>query len=96
MLNLKSEILEPIHDVALELSEIDKLNNVHQIKYTELDVIAATVVFIHVLANQKAHYYVNKDETTDSEIITEEMQEYGKRIYNIVEDMTGIDVTKGD
>ena len=95
LINLKSEILEPLHDVANELTEVDKRGKAHLIEYTELDVIAAAVVFTHIMANKKAHHYVDIAGVKDLDRISKEMTEYGTRIRNIVKEMTGIDLREG-
>lgn len=93
LINLKSEILEPLHVVAQELSEVDARGRGHLIEYTKLDVLAATIVFTHILANKKAHGYVKIRGAKDLETVSKEMEEYGNRIKNIVYDMTGMDLS---
>ena len=95
IINLRSEILEPLHAVANELTEVDRRGKAHLIEYTELDVIAATVVFTHIMANKKAHHYADIAGSKDLERISKEMTEYGVRIRTIVQEMTGVDLREG-
>lgn len=92
--NAISEILEPLHMVADELSQVAEDEKNHTIEYTDLDVIAAAVVFTHVLSNRKAHNYAKTTDTTDFDQIYSEMSEYGARIGAIVKDMSNIDLNK--
>ncbi len=92
LINLKSEILEPLHVVAEEVSEVDRRGKAHLIEYTELDVIAATVVFTHVLANKKAHQYVQITNVEEFNRIVKEMHDYGTRIRELVKEMSGVEL----
>lgn len=94
-INQKSEILEPLHDVALELSKVDSENKSHLIEYTKLDIIAAAIVFSHILANKKAHIYQKTATMSDMQKITDQMEEYGERIRALVYEMTEIDLREG-
>lgn len=91
-LNSRSEILEPLHTVAAELVEVDKRERNHLIEYTRLDVIAAASVFIHVLSNKKAHQYFKRTDILDLNAVRDEMEEYGKRIVAIVNEMGNVDL----
>lgn len=93
-LNSKSEILEPLHALAAELVEVDAKGKNHLIEYTRLDVIAAASVFIHVLSNKKAHEYFNREDIVDLAGVRDEMEEYGKRIVAIVNEMGNVDLGK--
>ena len=95
LINLKSEILEPLHHVAEEVSEIDEKRKSHLIEYTELDVIAAAVVFTHVMANRKAHHYVRIAGAKDLDRVEQEMRDYGKRIKELVKEMSNVDLDRG-
>ncbi len=92
LINLKSEILEPLHNVASELSEVDRRGKAHLIEYTELDVIAATAVFTHILANKKAHQYAEITNIGDFNRIVKEMHNYGTRIRELVKEMSGVEI----
>lgn len=84
--------MEPLHNVASELSEVDRRGKAHLYEYTELDVIAATLVFTHILANKKAHQYVEVASEDDLDSIIQEMHNYGARIRKLVKDMSGIEI----
>lgn len=92
----KSEILEPLHRLANELAEVDNKGKAHLIEYTKLDVIAAAMVFTHIMANKKAHQYVQLSGVKDLDTVTLEMEDYGKRIRQLVLDMTSVDLGKGE
>ena len=96
LINLKSEILELLHSVAEEVSELDAKKKSHLLEYTELDVIAAAVVFTHVMANRKAHQYVRIAGPKDLDRAADEMSSYGKRIKDLVNEMTNVDLDRGE
>ena len=96
LINLKSEILEPLHNVAEEVSELDARKKSHLIEYTDLDVIAAAVVFTHIMANRKAHQYVRIAGPKDLDRVADEMSAYGKRIKDIVNEMSNVDLDRGE
>lgn len=96
LINPKSEILEPLHGVAEELSEVDRRGKAHLIEYTELDVIAATIVFTHILANKKAHQYVEITNAERFNQIVEEMKDYGNRIRILVKEMSGVELDENE
>lgn len=91
-------MLEPLHLVAEELIEREKRGKAHSIEYTDYDVVASTVVFLQILASRKAHSYFKEAtesaELTDLDKVKTEMEEYGKRINQLVRDMTGIDLNE--
>ena len=91
-LNSRTEILEPLHAVAAELVEVDKREKNHLVEYTRLDVIAAASVFIHVQTNKKAHQYFQQTDIVDLEKVRNEMEDYGKRIVAIVNEMGNVDL----
>lgn len=92
ILNKRSEILEPVHHVAEEIADMQERDIVHSIEYTKLDVIAATIVFSHVLANIKANQYIKDNEGKATAQMKQDMFNYGAQIHKIVKDMTGIDL----
>lgn len=96
LINQRSEILEPLHSVARELADLDSRGKAHLIEYTKLDVIAAAMVFTHIMANKKAHQYVQALNVKDVDTVTKEMEDYGKRIRQLVLDMTAVDLGKGE
>lgn len=98
LINKKSEILEPLHDVAAELVEVDKRGKAHTIEYTDLDVAAASVTFIQIVANRKAHDYFRQGAKGNVDIkrVKSEMESYGEQIKKLVYDMTGVDLGKDE
>lgn len=86
--------MEPLHDVASELSEVDRRGKAHLIEYTESDVIAATIVFTHILANKKAHQYAEITNVEGFNRIVKEMHDYGARIRALVKEMSGVEVNE--
>lgn len=96
LINLKTEMLEPLYVVAEELTELDEQGKAHRLEFTNMDVIAASVVFLQVLANRKAHFYlkeaVSTPEETDLEKVKVEMTRYGERIKELVKEMTGVNL----
>lgn len=96
LINQRSETLEPLHSVARELADLDNRGKAHLIEYTKLDVIAAAMVFTHIMANKKAHQYVQALNVKDVDTVTKEMEDYGKRIRQLVLDMTAVDLGKGE
>lgn len=96
LLNKRSEILEPLHAVAEELVEVDARGRNHLIEYTKLDVIAAASVFMHVLSNKKANEYLHRTDIVDLDSVRSEMEEYGERIMDIVNEMGNVDLGKGE
>lgn len=94
LINLKSEILEPLHVVATELAELDAKNKGHVIEYTDLDVKAVAVTFFHITANRKSYQYIKAKQPIDLMQIHKEMTEYGRRVAELVKEMTGIDINE--
>ena len=94
LIDLKTEMLEPLHNVAVEVSDIDRRGKAHLLEYTELDVVAAAVVFTHIMANKKAHSQVEITNVKDFEKVVGEMRDYGIRIRQLVKEMTGVDLNE--
>lgn len=51
----ESEILEPLHTCLRELLERDRTGSSLDIKYTDDDVVAATLMYAHILGNRLIH-----------------------------------------
>lgn len=51
----ESEILEPIHACLRELIEWDKAKKTHLIRYTDHDIVAITLLYVHILGNRIIH-----------------------------------------
>lgn len=90
--NSRSEVLEPIYNTALELTRLQENKKLHLYRFTDLDIIAASIIFTEVLANRTAHAYVEKNISSEDPRILHEMEQFGERIRQIVEDMTGINL----
>lgn len=92
IINLRSEILEPLHSVATELADLDEKGKGHNIEYTDLDVIAAAVTFLHVMAHRKAHEYLRRQQGVGIDEAKTEMESYGRRVAELVGEMTGVNL----
>jgi hypothetical protein len=86
----ESEILEPIHACLRELLERDRLGKGHLMEYTDHDVVAATLVFSHILGNRLAHKLTRENVNLDysKELATG----FGISIINLAKMMSGVDV----
>lgn len=79
-------ILKELHDAFWELDADEKSQH---IRYTEDDVMHATKIFIHVLSNVSIHKMMEDGLTAEEG--GREHGEHGKRIRQLVIDMTGFD-----
>ena len=95
MANLKTEMLEPLYYVEQEISDMENNGKVHLIEYTTMDIIAVSHIFIHILANKKAHLYHRSGQDKDMAKVEFEMTEFGSRINDLIYDMTDIKIRKG-
>ena len=89
----KSEILEALHDTAMELLLTEETGKSRLIEYTKHDVIAASLVFMHILSNIAAHRY-SRNGVFDLAAVELEMKEFHTDIKEIVNEMTGVDLDK--
>lgn len=53
----ESEILEPLHTCLRELLARDEAKKTHLIEYTDADVIAAHLMYTHIMGNRLAHRF---------------------------------------
>ena len=84
-----TEYLEPLHHVAREVVELEATNKAFYYEYYDEDVMAAVLVFNHVLANRKIHFHNKINKPMDQS--TAELKLYGEQLRALVEYMTGID-----
>lgn len=93
--NSKSEILEPIHELANEFAEMIADNRTHYNEFTDIDILATTIVFMTVVSNRRVHAYMEEGMSRNLDDIAEEMNVYHNRIKDLVSEMTGYDITIG-
>lgn len=93
----ESEILEPLHSCLRELLERDRKGKGHLIEYTDNDVVAATLMYSHILSNRLAHK-LNR-ENSSLKLSQELATSFGISIVNLTKTMSGVDIPefyKGD
>ena len=86
----QSEILEPLHRLARELIDVDARSKSHLLEYTDDDVMAAVLVFGHILINRKAHA-LERDGISEEEG-AKVMERYGEKIHDLTLGMTGVNI----
>lgn len=87
-----SEILEPLHNCLRECIERDDDAKGHLMIYTDADVVAATLMFSHVLGNRMAHKLTNMK--SDQASIKKMAQDSGERIRLITKHMSGVNLAE--
>lgn len=86
----KSEILEPLHTCLKEVLDKEKAGGLN-IEYTDEDVIAATLMFSHVLGNRMIHLYT--DERASIGLSQHLAATFGEQIQIITKQMTKVDIS---
>lgn len=84
-----TEYLEPLHQVAREVVDIEARNKSYFYEYLDEDVMAAVLVFNHIMASRKIHHHHKINKPINQ--ANEELMVYGEQLRALVEYMTGID-----
>lgn len=87
----ESEILEPIHACLRELAAWDKAKKSHLLKYTDDDIVAATMLYIAVVANRLIHTL--SEEQVNAKYSKEIVENYAENIRQLTEAITRVNVT---
>lgn len=88
----RSEILEPLHACLRELLERDKQGSSQAVKYTDNDVVAATLLFAHILGNRLVHRL--SDEKVGISMAGELGKHYAALINEVTLGMSTVDTSK--
>lgn len=86
-----SEILEPLHACLGELLESDRQGKSHLIEYTNKDIVAATLIYAHVLGNRLTHNMMR--EKASLELSQHLASTYGNMIHNLTKSMAGVEIS---
>lgn len=86
----QSEILEPLHNCLREVLELDTKGKGAEIVYTDNDVLAAALMFGHVLGNRLMHKLT--DEKASIGLSRHLATTYGESIAVIAKQMSGVDI----
>lgn len=87
----ESEILEPLHTCLRELIDRDLNRKGDLIKYTDDDVVAATLLYSHILGNRLVHTLT--DERVSIGMAQELARNYSNEIQNVTTSMSRVDVS---
>lgn len=87
----ESEILEPLHACLREVLEMERQGRGLNYRYTDHDVIAASLMYATILSNRLIHHL--KDEKAGIGLANEVGQHYTALIREITLGMTGIDTS---
>lgn len=82
--------MEPLHVCLRELLERDHQGKSHLIEYTDADVVAAALMFSHVLGNRLIHNLTR--EKVSLGMSQHLATTYGGMIQHLTKSMTGVDV----
>jgi hypothetical protein len=85
-----SEILEPLHACLRELLESDRRGKTHLIEYTDKDVIAASLVYSHILGNRLVHHLTKEKASLERTKLLG--NSYGEAIQKLTKGMSGVDL----
>ena len=88
----ESEILEPLHNCLRELLARDEAKKNHLIEYTDADVIAAHLMYTHIMANRFAHR--SGRERLPMETVQFIAQNYAAQIRLTTKQMANLDIAE--
>jgi hypothetical protein len=87
----ESEFLEPLHTCLRELLELEKQGKSLNYRWTDHDVIAATLLYATILSNALVHNL--KDSNASINMAADLSQHYSALIKEVTLGMSGIDVS---
>ena len=85
---VKSEILEPLHALAYELIDVDARQKGFLIEYTEDDIMAAAIVFNHIIQNKRIHIESRTNIKLSDAI--ENSKHFGQELHEFILKNTGV------
>lgn len=88
----ESEILGPLHYCVRECLDNDINSKSHHIEYTDHDVVAATLMLVHICTNRLIHDMERNQ--VPLRFAAKTAGNYADLLYRQVRSMTGIDVRK--
>lgn len=88
----KSEILEPLYEIANELARNALNGKSHLIEYTNDDIMIAYFLFIEILGNRLIHNHTRQNLPIQK--TKDDIEKYKNDIMLIVKSISGIDAEK--
>jgi len=88
----ESEILEPLHNCLRELLARDEAKKGHLMEYTDADVIAAHLMYTHIMGNRFAHR--SGRDKIPLETTTFLAQNYAAQIRLTTKQMSSLDIAE--
>ena len=87
----ESEILEPVHKCLRELLDLEKKGKSQNYEYTDHDIVAATLLYSHILGNRLIHRLT--DERASIGLSKHLGKTYGEAIQLLTKQMTNVDIS---
>lgn len=86
------KIAEVLEELDILMWNLEADGKAEHIRYTDADVMHSLKVFMHVASNVCIHKMIEDGDGLD--VSSERMVDFGKRLAQITDEMTGVDPTK--